>query len=253
MKLAGTLKQVISAVVLMFCLTSASYSRQPAFPTAEGYGKYAVGGRGGSVNEVTTLNPTGAGSLGAAIGASGPRTVVFRVAGTINGNFSIRNDNITIAGQTAPGDGICIKGSLGISANNVIIRYIRVRNTVSGDALGGRYNQNIILDHVSASWSSDEVLSLYHNHYVTIQYCMITEACSSSHRFGGIWGNNYSYKSTAEGCTSGIGHRWCTISSTAVSATFTFTPTFVVPPVCVTLWISGSPLFQVVQLVVKTS
>jgi pectate lyase len=176
--------------------TSTIYSQQLAFPTAEGYGKYTVGGRGGSVYEVTTLNPTGPGSLGEAIGASGPRTVVFRVAGTIEGKFSIRNDNITIAGQTAPGDGICIKGSLGISANDVIIRYIRVRAnpTVETDAIGCRYKKNIILDHVSASWSSDEVMSLYHNENVTIQWCMITEACAkggSGHRFGGICGNNY--------------------------------------------------------------
>jgi pectate lyase len=169
-------------------------AQQLAFPTAEGYGKYAVGGRGGKVYEVTTLKSSGPGSLGEAIGASGPRTVVFRVSGTITGNFGIKNDNITIAGQTAPGDGICIQGSLSIGANDVIIRYIRVRAEGRGDAIGGRYKKNIILDHVSASWSSDEVMSLYHNENVTIQWCMITEACAkggSGHRFGGIWGNQY--------------------------------------------------------------
>ena len=174
-----------------------------AFPEAEGYGKNATGGRGGAVYEVTTLNPTGPGSLGAAIDASGPRTVVFRVGGTIVGNFEIRNDNITIAGQTAPGDGICIKGNLYVSANNVIIRYLRVRQDTSvnpeSDAMTGRFHQNIILDHVSASWSGDEVMSLYHNTNVTIQWCMIAEACAkfingtnTGHQFGGIWGNNYS-------------------------------------------------------------
>jgi len=163
----------------------------PAFPGAEGYGKYTTGGRGGAVYEVTNLNSSGSGSFAAAIGASGARTVVFRVAGTIDGDFNISNGNITIAGQTAPGDGICIKGTLGISADNVIIRYIRVRAEGSNDALGGRYNDNIIVDHVSASWSGDEVMSIYHNNYVTIQWSMITEACSSDHRFGGIWGNNY--------------------------------------------------------------
>lgn len=196
MEMAGKPRLLTLSVVLMFCLTSVLYPQQLAFPTAEGYGKYAVGGRGGTVYEVTTLNPTGAGSLGAAIGASGPRTVVFRVAGTIEGSFNIRNDNITIAGQTAPGDGICIKGNLGVSANDVIIRYIRVRAnpTVETDALGGRYHKNIIVDHVSASWSSDEVISLYHNENVTVQWCMITEACAkgdTGHRFGGIWGNNH--------------------------------------------------------------
>ena len=166
-------------------------SKLPAFPSAEGYGKFAVGGRGGAVYEVTTLDPTGPGSLGEAIAASGPRTVIFRVAGTIEGNFKIANGNITIAGQTAPGDGICIKGNLGIGADDVIIRYIRVRAKASGDAMGARGRKNIILDHVSASWSSDEVMSLYHNNNVTIQWCIISEACSRSHRFGGIWGNNY--------------------------------------------------------------
>jgi pectate lyase len=172
-----------------------------AFPGAEGYGKYAMGGRGGNVYEVTNLKSSGPGSLGEAIGASGSRIVLFRVSGTIEGNFRIRNDKITIAGQTAPGDGICIKGSLGVDANNVIIRYIRVRpDPAVGevDAIFGRYHKNIILDHVSASWSSDEVMSLYRNENVTIQWCMITEACAkfkdgenTGHRFGGIWGNNY--------------------------------------------------------------
>ena len=191
MKMANSTK-VVSSLILLMSFASTVYSKQLAFPTAEGYGKYAVGGRGGSVYEVTTLNPSGPGSLGQALGASGPRTVVFRVSGTIDGNFGIRNDKITIAGQTAPGDGITIKGNLSVGANDVIIRYIRVRAEGSGDAIGGRYKKNIIIDHVSASWSSDEVMSFYHNENVTIQWCMITEACSSSHRFGGIWGSNYS-------------------------------------------------------------
>ena len=132
---ALTLVLITSSLVYQDCS-----AQLPTFPGAEGYGKYSVGGRGGSVYEVTTLNPTGPGSLGEAIEASGPRTVVFRVSGTIDGNFDIDNDNITIAGQTAPGDGIAIKGSLGIGASDVNIRYIRVRAEASGDALGGRYN-----------------------------------------------------------------------------------------------------------------
>jgi len=190
------LTKVVSSLLVLMSLASTTYSQQRAFPTAEGYGKYTVGGRGGTVYEVTTLSPSGPGSLGAAMGASGPRTAVFRVAGTITGNFRLRNDKITIAGQTAPGDGVCIKGSLTIDASEVIISYIRVRAnpTVETDAIWGRYHKNIILDHVSASWSSDEVMSLYHNENVTIQWCMITEACAkggSGHRFGGIWGNQY--------------------------------------------------------------
>ncbi|MFG0289473.1 MAG: pectate lyase [Rhodopirellula sp. JB044] len=125
---------------------------------------------------------------------------MFRIAGTIDSKgkrFSIKNDNITIAGQTAPGDGICLKGNLVIDANEVIIRYIRVRPDPVArevDAIFGRYKTNIILDHVSTSWSSDEVLSVYHNKYVTIQWCLISEACAkgdSGHRFGGIWGNDF--------------------------------------------------------------
>jgi len=183
----------------MFFTTS--WSQQIAFPGAEGYGKYTTGGRGGNVIEVTNLNASGTGSLGAAIDASGPRIVVFRVSGTIKGNFTIRNGNITIAGQTAPGDGICIRGNLSTAADNIIIRYIRVRNDPSmnpeSDATGGRFQKNIIYDHVSVSWSTDEVFSLYHNSDVTIQWCLITEACAkfingvnTGHRFGGIWGND---------------------------------------------------------------
>lgn len=174
------------------------YAQQLAFPTAEGYGKYTTGGRGGAVYEVTNLNASGSGSFAAAIGASGPRTVVFRVSGTITGNYSITNDNITIAGQTAPGDGICIKGNLSTSADNIIIRYIRIRFDPSmgaNDGIGGRYHKNIIFDHISASWSTDETLTLYHNENTTVQWCIIAEACpkgtTDEHRFGGIWGNNY--------------------------------------------------------------
>ena len=178
--------KTVLLMIIFFCPAYGFAQNQLAFPGAEGYGKYTVGGRGGKVYEVTNLNDAGEGSLRAAVGAKGPRTVVFRVSGTIDlkRNLDISNPYITIAGQTAPGDGITLKGTLGVNANNVIIRYMRVRAEGRGDAISGRYKKNIIIDHVSASWSSDEVLTIYHCENVTIQWSMATEACSGSHKFG---------------------------------------------------------------------
>ncbi len=178
-----------------------SFSQKLAFPTAEGYGKYTVGGRGGTVYEVTNLNDAGTGSLRAAVEASGPRTVVFRVSGTItlNSNLNITNPYITIAGQTAPGDGICLKKyTLNINADEVIIRYIRIRYgdliQNDADALSMRYRKNIIIDHVTASWGDDETLSLYHGENITVQWSMISETLNrgGTHGFAGIWGSPYS-------------------------------------------------------------
>ncbi len=183
-----------------------------AFPGAEGYGKYTVGGRGGKVYEVTNLNDNGTGSLRAAVEASGARIVVFRVSGTIylKSSLNIRNPNITIAGQTAPGDGICVANyPLEIGANQVIIRYIRTRlGDLAGDvndAIGSRFTRDIMIDHVSASWSVDETMSVYHCDSITVQWCIISESLFNSnhpndadpsqiapHGFGAIWGSNYS-------------------------------------------------------------
>ena len=139
----------------------------PAFPGAEGYGAMTRGGRGGKVILVTNLNDTGPGSLRDACEAEGPRIVVFTVSGTITleSRLRISNPYITIAGQTAPGEGICIKKyPLSINASEVIIRYIRVRlgdeSDADADAISGRYHKNIIIDHVSASWSVDETVSI---------------------------------------------------------------------------------------------
>ncbi len=176
-----------------------------AFPTAEGSGAYTVGGRGGKVIEVTNLKDSGKGSLREACNASGSRTVVFRVSGTIDlkgKNIFIKNDNITIAGQTAPGDGIQIKnGGLRVRGNEVIIRYLRLR-------AGGKYRgvypltisspnrhdrkKNIIADHLSIFWGVDETLaegSFSDN--VTVQWSIIAEGLSCS-----VYTNN------------GIGESW---------------------------------------------
>ncbi|MDE0014240.1 MAG: pectate lyase [Candidatus Poribacteria bacterium] len=177
----------------------------PAFPGAEGYGAVTRGGRGGKVIMVTNLNDSGPGSLREACEAEGPRIVVFRVSGTITleSPLKISNPYITIAGQTAPGDGICLKRyQLSIDASEVIIRYIRVRlgneTDNDADAISGRYHKNIILDHLSASWSIDETVSIYRCENVTIQWCLISESLhdaghvKGTHGFGGIWGSNYS-------------------------------------------------------------
>ena len=184
-------------------LHQAQAAEIPAFPGAEGFGASTPGGRGGQVFLVTNLNDSGPGSLRAAVEAEGPRIVVFRVSGTIEleSKLVIRNPYITIAGQSAPGDGICLKNyQMGIKTHDVILRYMRFRpGDPSGadiDALEGRGCQNIIIDHCSASWSIDECVSFYHNENVTIQWCLISESLYESHHvkghhgFGGIWGGN---------------------------------------------------------------
>ncbi|TWT86920.1 hypothetical protein Mal64_37500 [Pseudobythopirellula maris] len=189
----------------------------PAFPGAWGGGMYATGGRGGKVIAVTTLDDSGPGSLRAAIDAEGARIVVFRVAGKIEleSNLDIDHPNITIAGQSAPGDGVCITNhSLNINTSNVVLRHLRVRrgNPSGGqgsDNIGGHPRGQVIVDHCSASWGRDENLSLYRwvdreaevpaihgnvaqiKHPVcnlTIQYCISSEALGPGHEFGGTWG-----------------------------------------------------------------
>lgn len=162
--------------------------RHLAFPGAEGYGRFAIGGRGGRVIEVTNLNDDGPGSLRAACDAEGPRTVVFRVGGTIplKSKIIIRNPYITVAGQTAPGDGICLRGfSFGcLGVHDAIIRYVRLRvGDESGktlDGMGARAGDNIIYDHCSISWSIDEGFSSRQAKNITFQRCIIAEALNMS-------------------------------------------------------------------------
>jgi hypothetical protein len=179
-----------------------------AFPGAEGFGAYAQGGRGGRVYHVTTLEDGGPGSLREAVEAEGPRIVVFEVGGTIRLKkaLEIRNPFITIAGQTAPGDGICLRdGALGVGTDQVVIRYLRCRlgdQGKGGDAIGIGRGRHIILDHCSAGWSLDEALSCSTGEpdlsEVTVQWCFITEALNpKNHSFGslirGCRGARYSF------------------------------------------------------------
>ena len=175
-------------------------SHAPAFPGAEGFGKYTVGGRGGKVIEVTNLHDAGPGSFRAAVSAKGPRTVVFRVSGTIalESELKIREPYLTIAGQTAPGDGICIKNyQVNFDTSQVIMRYLRFRpgdeKGKEQDAFGGAGNQ-IVVDHCSASWGVDETFSINKAANLTVQWCLVSESLYHSihkkgnHGYGGLWG-----------------------------------------------------------------
>jgi hypothetical protein len=182
----------------------------PAFPGAEGGGAYSFGGRGGKVYVVTNLNDSGEGSFRWACEQGGARIIVFNVAGIIHLKtpVNIRAPYVTIAGQTAPGDGVCIAGeSVLIDTHDVIVRFMRFRRgetdvTRRDDALGGNGVGNIILDHVSSSWGLDENMSMYRHVYdrdgankklptvnITIQNSIFSEALDTyNHSFGSTIG-----------------------------------------------------------------
>jgi len=209
--------EILICLILTALVTCNAYAQPIAFPGAEGYGKYATGGRGGKVLIVSNLQDDGAGSLRNAIQVNGPRIIVFAVSGTIHlASKLIITSNVTIAGQSAPGDGICIADyPVSMVGNNIIIRYMRFRmgdknqkgGMVNGnggdDAFGGTRNRNVIIDHCTMSWSTDEVCSVYAGDSLTLQWNLISEPLNYSyhfetgdkdyehHGYGGIWGGRH--------------------------------------------------------------
>lgn len=176
--------------LFLTCLVAVrSVAAPPSFPGAEGFGAATPGGRGGRVIEINNLNDSGPGSLREACAAKGARIVIFRVAGIIDLKSPIRVDEpyVTIAGQTAPGDGICLRGAgLIVNTHDVIVRFLRSRpgdipgEEVDAIAVGGD-SHDVIVDHCSATWSVDEALSpsgAIRN--ITVQWCLIGEALNKS-------------------------------------------------------------------------
>ncbi len=184
-----------------------------AFPGAEGFGKYATGGRGGKVIAVTNLNDKGEGSLRSALVQfpDDPLTIIFNVSSIIEleSNINIKRSNLTIAGQTAPGDGICLKNYSfilnGASAKgnhgNIIIRYIRSRP--GGTDKKGLYGfdmencHDVIVDHCSFSWANEECAAMYDMKNTTVQWCIVSEGLYNAghmkgkRSYGGVWGGQY--------------------------------------------------------------
>ena len=201
------IRHFLPCFLLLSFLSAFSLSAQaPAFPTAEGFGKWATGGRGGHVVEVTNLSDDAddpvEGSLRWALKqySGQPLTVVFRVSGIINLDGDLRcqrTDGLTIAGQTAPGDGICIKGgkcNFG-GCQNLIIRHVRFRigldadnNFLAGGSIGIENASNWIIDHCTFGWSGEENMTIYDNTLTTVQWCIVHEGLYDAGHGKGVRG-----------------------------------------------------------------
>ena len=194
------MKQKVFTLWTASLISAASMAQTPAFPGAEGHGRYVTGGRGGKIVHVTNLNDSGTGSFREAV-KSGNKIIVFDVAGVIALKSDLKfADNITILGQTAPSPGITLRYYTVQPGSNNIIRFIRIRRGQEKDINDGadaswqRNKTGIIFDHCSFSWSIDEVASFYDNNNFTMQWCTVAESLTNpghskgAHGYGGIWG-----------------------------------------------------------------
>lgn len=194
------MKQKVFTLLAASLISAAAMAQVPAFPGAEGHGRYVTGGRGGKIVHVTNLNDSGTGSFREAV-KSGNKIIVFDVAGVIVLKSDLKfADNITILGQTAPSPGITLRYYTVQPGCNNIIRFLRIRrgqekNINDGaDATWQRNKTGIIFDHCSFSWSIDEVASFYDNNNFTMQWCTVAESLTNpghskgAHGYGGIWG-----------------------------------------------------------------
>ena len=194
------MKQKVFTLWTASLISAASMAQAPAFPGAEGHGRYVTGGRGGKIVHVTNLNDSGTGSFREAV-KSGNKIIVFDVAGVIALKSDLKfADNITILGQTAPSPGITLRYYTVQPGSNNIIRFLRIRRGQEKDINDGadaswqRNKTGIIFDHCSFSWSIDEVASFYDNNNFTMQWCTVAESLTNpghskgAHGYGGIWG-----------------------------------------------------------------